>query len=172
MRIGSGGVMLPNHNTLKIVESFRLLEALFPGRIDIGIGRAPGTDQLTASLLNPTNTFDPRDFLDQLYDLDKFFHNAKNKGSIFESVKATPIINVIPEQWLLTSSGESAMFAAHFGLSISFAHFINPNISKEAIDGYKKNFRPSVNREEPRSNVAVLAFCSEDKEKVYRQQVF
>lgn len=170
IRIGSGGVMLPNHNALKMAESFRLLEALFPGRIDMGIGRAPGTDRLTASLLNPSNSFKPQDFIDQLYDLNKFFHNANNEGSIFEKVKATPIVYTTPEQWLLTSSGDSAIFAAHLGLASSFAHFINPNGGKEALEEYRANFRPSIDLKEPKDNVAIFAFCSEDEEKVHRQQ--
>src|SRR5476649_1055569 len=75
IRIGSGGVMMPNHSALKVAENFRMLEALFPGRIDLGMGRAPGTDRLTAAMLNPSNQFKPQDFLDQLHDLRNYFHD-------------------------------------------------------------------------------------------------
>lgn len=170
IRVGSGGIMLPNHSALKMAENFKLLEALFPNRIDMGIGRAPGTDRLTASILNPSNTFNPQEFINQLYDLDKYFHNADDAGTIFEKVKASPIVDTIPQQWLLTSSGESAMFAAHLGLAVSFAHFINPVGGREAIEEYRLNFQPSANLQSPKANVAIFAFCNKDAEKVRRQQ--
>lgn len=170
MRIGSGGIMLPNHSALKMAENFKLLEALFPNRIDMGIGRAPGTDRLTASLLNPSNTFNPQDFIDELYDLDNYFHNADEPGTIYEKVKAAPMVNTVPEKWLLTSSGESAIFAAHMGMGASFAHFINPSGGKEALDQYRKQFKPSADLHEPMANFAIFAFCSEDEEKAHRQQ--
>lgn len=170
IRIGSGGIMLPNHSALKMAENFRLLEALFPNRIDMGIGRAPGTDRLTASLLNPSNTFNPQDFIDELYDLDNYFHNANDSGTIYEKVKAIPIVETVPEKWLLTSSGESAMFAAHLGMGVSFAHFINPSGGKDALDQYRAEFRPSVDLQEPMTNFAIFAFCSENEDKVHRQQ--
>lgn len=170
IRIGSGGIMLPNHSALKMAENFRLLEALFPNRIDMGIGRAPGTDRLTASLLNPSNTFNPQEFINQLYDLDKYFHNANDAGTVFQKVKAAPIANTVPQQWLLTSSGESAMFAAHMGLAVSFAHFINPVGGQEAIEEYRLHFHPSTDLQKPKANVAIFAFCNEDQEKARRQQ--
>ena len=170
MRIGSGGIMLPNHSALKMAENFKLLEALFPNRIDMGIGRAPGTDRLTASILNPSNTFNPQDFIDDLYDLDKYFHNANDPETIYQKVKASPIIDTVPEKWLLTSSGESATFAAHLGMGASFAHFINPSGGKEALDEYRSQFKPSEDLKEPMANFAIFAFCSQDEEKVRRQQ--
>lgn len=170
MRIGSGGIMLPNHSALKMAENFKLLEALHPGRIDMGIGRAPGTDRLTASLLNPSNTFNPQDFIDELYDLNNYFHNVDDKGTIYEKVKAIPIVDTVPEKWLLTSSGESALFAAHLGMATSFAHFINPSGGKEALEQYREQFKPSADLEHPMANFAIFAFCSEDEEKVRRQQ--
>lgn len=170
MRIGSGGIMLPNHSALKMAENFRLLEALFPGRIDMGIGRAPGTDRLTASLLNPSNNFNPQDFIDELYDLDNYFHNANDAGTIYEKVKAIPLIETVPHKWLLTSSGESAVFAAHLGMATSFAHFINPSGGRDALEQYREQFKPSIDLEKPTANFAIFAFCSEDEKKVHRQQ--
>lgn len=170
IRIGSGGIMLPNHSTLKAAESFRLLEALYPGRIDMGIGRAPGTDRLTASILNPTNKFNEQDFIQQLYDLDDLFHDSQEKGAISEKVRAIPITNTPPPRWLLTSSGESGLIAAHFGLGLSYAQFINPYVGANIIEGYKRNFKPSANMKEPHANVSIFAFCNEDEEVIKRQQ--
>ncbi|HZX58722.1 MAG TPA: MsnO8 family LLM class oxidoreductase, partial [Mucilaginibacter sp.] len=81
IRIGSGGIMMPNHSTLKVAENFRMLEALFPGRVDLGMGRAPGTDRLTASVLNPSNQFSEQDFINQLYDLLNYFHDRGDPGT-------------------------------------------------------------------------------------------
>ncbi|WP_035331135.1 LLM class flavin-dependent oxidoreductase [Dysgonomonas capnocytophagoides] len=170
MRIGSGGIMLPNHSSLKAAESFRLLEALYPGRIDMGIGRAPGTDRLTASILNPTNKFDEQDFIQQLYDLSDFFHDSQESGSVSQKVKAIPVTKTVPPRWLLTSSGESGLIAAHFGLGLSYAQFINPYVGANIIQGYRRNFKPSSDLKEPQANVAIFVFCNEDEEVVKRQQ--
>src|SRR5215470_5790752 len=113
LRIGSGGIMLPNHSTLKVAENFRLLEALYPGRIDLGLGRAPGGDRLTAQLLNPTNTFDPQDYIKQLRDLESFLTEAPGPGNYEGKIRAIPHIATRPQLWMLTSSGESAFLAAH-----------------------------------------------------------
>lgn len=92
IRLGSGGVMLPNHSTLKVAENFRLLEALYPGRIDLGIGRAPGGDRLTAHVLNPSNTFEPRDFVQQINDLEGYLSDSREAGTVHEKVMAIPHI--------------------------------------------------------------------------------
>lgn len=170
IRVGSGGIMLPNHSTLKMAENFRLLEALYPNRIDMGIGRAPGTDRLTAAVLNPSNTFSEDSFIQQIYDLGKYFTEADDKGSLFEKVKAYPSVPTIPQRWLLTSSGDSALFAARFGLPMSYAHFINPNLGRQVMDMYKDNFEPSEEFPNPMTNIAVFAFCSENEEKIMQQQ--
>src|SRR5688572_6733358 len=124
IRLGSGGIMLPNHSALKVAENFRLLEALYPNRIDLGIGRAPGGDRITAQLLNPSNTFDPREFVQQLIDLQAYLSEEANSGSVHEKVKAIHHIETKPALWILTSSGESGLLAAHYGMALSFAHFI------------------------------------------------
>lgn len=170
IRVGSGGIMLPNHSTLKMAENFKLLVSLFPGRIDMGIGRATGTDRFTASLLNPSNTFSEQNFIEQLYHLEAFFQNIKKEGTLFEKVQAIPITHNIPELWLLSSSGESAMFAAHFGMKLSFAHFINGNGGEKAIQSYKEQFRPSQNLSNAKANVAIFAFCSEDEKAIHRNE--
>jgi luciferase family oxidoreductase group 1 len=170
IRFGSGGIMLPNHSTLKVAENFRLLEALYPGRIDLGIGRAPGGDRLTASLLNPTNKFDPQDYIQQIVDLKAFLSDDREAGTVHEKVMAIPSIETQPELWMLTSSGESAYMAAHFGMAVSFAQFINPVGGAEAIKAYREHFKPSEQLSEPKASVGIFVFCSESEEKAKRMQ--
>ena len=167
IRLGSGGIMLPNHSTLKVAENFRLLEALYPGRIDLGLGRAPGGDRLTAQLLNPTNTFDPQDYIRQIRDLEAFLTNTPTPGTFEGKIRAIPNIDTRPELWMLTSSGESALLAAHFGMALSFAQFINPVGGPEAIRTYRDRFKPSANLPQPKASVGIFAFCSEDPKKVH-----
>ncbi|WP_266368959.1 LLM class flavin-dependent oxidoreductase [Tellurirhabdus rosea] len=170
IRFGSGGVMLPHYSALKVAENFRVLESLFPGRIDLGVGRAPGGDRVTASVLNPSNTFSEQDFVDQLFDLQNYLNDRYAPGSVQEKVRAMPMAPSVPEQWILSSSGHSAALAAHFGMGFSFAHFINPHGGPEAVQYYRDHFQPSENLEEPQANVAVFVFSSEDPETVRQQQ--
>lgn len=170
LRFGSGGIMLPNHSTLKVAENFRLLEALYPGRIDLGVGRAPGGDRLTASLLNPSNTFSPKDYVQQLVDLKGFLNLDTQAGTVHDKVRAIPTIATAPALWMLTSSGESAYIAAHFGMALSFAQFINPNGGPEALEAYRKNFKPSEELPEPQTSVGIFVYCGDTEEKVTRAQ--
>jgi len=170
IRFGSGGIMLPNHSTLKVAENFRLLEALFPGRIDLGIGRAPGGDRMTASLLNPSNKFHPNDYVQQIVDLKGFFSNDREEGTIHEKVTAIPRIDTKPALWMLTSSGESAYIAAHFGMALSFAQFIHPQGGREAIQQYRMKFVPSPELQNPQASVGIFVFCSETEEKAEHVQ--
>lgn len=169
IRIGSGGIMLPNHSALKVAENFRMLEALYPNRIDLGIGRAPGGDRLTAALLNPSNKFDPREYIEQIVALRAYLTDDSTPGTVHEKVKAIPRIDTVPEMWMLTSSGESAYLAAHFGMSVSFAAFINPVGGGDAIRAYRQMFKAGE-RNQPRTSVGIFAFCSESEEKVTRAQ--
>lgn len=170
IRFGSGGIMLPNHSALKVAENFRLLEALYPNRIDLGIGRAPGGDRLTASLLNPTNEFKPNEYIQQIHELKGYLEDRGEAGTIHEKVRAIPRISTMPELWMLTSSGESAYIAAHFGLALSFAQFINPNGGPEAVETYRKQFKPSANLTQPMASVGVFVFCADTQEKVDQMQ--
>jgi luciferase family oxidoreductase group 1 len=170
IRLGSGGIMLPNHSALKVAENFRLLEALFPGRIDLGIGRASGGDRLTASLLNPSNTFDPNEYIQQIKSLKAFLTDDATPGTVHEKVKAIPHINTVPALWMLTSSGESAYMAAHFGMALSFATFINPNGGPEAIAAYRKLFKPSAHLATPQTSASIFVFCGDTEEKAQRMQ--
>ncbi|HVW14293.1 MAG TPA: LLM class flavin-dependent oxidoreductase [Mucilaginibacter sp.] len=170
IRIGSGGVMMPNHSTLKVAENFRMLEALFPGRVDLGMGRAPGTDRLTASILNPSNQFSEQELINQLYDLINYFHDRGEPGTPQSKIRAIPQVQTIPAMWLLSSSGESGLFAAHFGMGLSFAHFINPIGGPNAIAMYRERFKPSEDQTGPAASVAIFVFCSEDEEKIGQHQ--
>ncbi|MDR6966804.1 luciferase family oxidoreductase group 1 [Flavobacterium arsenatis] len=166
IKVGSGGIMLPNHSALKVAENFGLLETLFPKRIDLGIGRAPGGDRLSSHLLNPSNNFSEKEFFQQLIDVQAFLRHEETPDTVHEKVKSYPSPEEIPDLWLLTSSGGSAQFAAHFGMGLSFAQFINPEGGPETADFYRHNFKPSAELKEPKVNVGIFAFCSEDEQKV------
>jgi len=166
IRLGSGGIMLPNHSSLKVAENFRLLEALYPGRIDLGLGRAPGGDRATSRLLNPSNEFDPQGYIDQIRELSDFLTETPTSENMSGKIKAIPSIDTVPDLWILTSSGESAYLAAHFGISLSYAQFINPYGGPEAIKIYKERFKPSEQLSTPQTNVGIFVFCSESEEKV------
>ncbi len=170
IRLGSGGIMLPNHSTLKVAENFRLLEALYPGRIDLGLGRAPGGDRLTAQLLNPTNTFDPQEYIKQIRDLRAFLSDTPTPGTFEGKIRAIPRIETSPQLWMLTSSGESALLAAHFGMALCYAQFINPIGGAAALQAYRQRFKPSAELQEPQASVGVFAFCSEDEQRVKETQ--
>ena len=165
IRLGSGGVMLPHYSALKVAENFRLLEALFPGRIDLGMGRAPGGDRLTAHALNPANTFSEQDFVEQLLDLQAYLRDDKVPDTIHERVMAAPQAATVPQLWLLSSSGQSGLFAAHLGMAFSFAQFINGNGGPAAVRQYRERFRPSRELAAPLANVAVFTFCADTEEK-------
>lgn len=170
IRLGSGGIMLPNHSALKVAENFKLLEALYPQRIDLGVGRAPGGDRLTARLLNPSNSFDPQEYIQQINDLQDFLTDNPNYNNIQGKVRAIPQIDTVPEMWMLTSSGESAYLAAHSGMALSFAQFINPVGGKEAIAIYRQRFKPSAQLKTPKASVGIFAFVSEDEYKAEQVQ--
>ncbi|PJZ50258.1 LLM class flavin-dependent oxidoreductase [Leptospira saintgironsiae] len=170
IRMGSGGIMLPNHSSLKVAENFRMLETLFPGRIDLGLGRAPGGDRLTAAILNPSNSFVQNDFIQQLMDLRDFLTDNAEPDSIQEKVKAIPVAETCPELWILTSSGESALIAAHFGMALSFAQFINPTGGYASIRAYKERFQPSEALPTPHASVGIFVLCADTKEKAEELQ--
>ena len=170
IRVGSGGIMLPNHSALKVAENFRLLEALYPNRIDLGIGRAPGGDRLTSRLLNPSNDFDPKRYIDQINDLQHFLTDTPGEGNAEGRIRAIPKIDTVPALWMLTSSGESAYLAAHTGMALGFAQFINPIGGAEAVRLYRERFRPSALLAKPQAQAGVFVFCSDNEETVARTQ--
>ncbi|MCC9137938.1 LLM class flavin-dependent oxidoreductase [Pontibacter silvestris] len=170
IRVGSGGVMLPHYSALKVAENFKVLENLFPDRIDLGIGRAPGTDRVTAAALNPHNQFSDAAFMQQLKDLGHYLHDTSEEGDITENVYATPATPSVPLVWLLSSSGQSGLFAAHFGFGFSFAHFINPVGGEQMVKAYKQHFEKSRFMQQPEANVGVFVMCAETEEKAQELQ--
>jgi len=161
IRVGSGGVMLPHYAALKVAESFRMLETLFPGRIDLGIGRAPGSDQRTARLLQPSGqAIGIEHYPYQVRDLIAWLHDALPENHPGHGVVAQPLGESAPDIWLLGSSDDSAALAAHFGLPFCFAHFITPDGGAEITQAYVKHFRPSALYREPCPMVALSVLCA------------
>ncbi|MFL9484049.1 LLM class flavin-dependent oxidoreductase [Chitinophagaceae bacterium LWZ2-11] len=163
IRVGSGGIMLPNHSALKVAENFRMLETLFPGRIDLGMGRAPGGDRISASLLNPSNTFSEEDYLRQLEHLQAYFKDEA--GTQYGPILAMPQAGSIPEQWILSSSGGSASIAAKFGLGLAVAKFINGFAGPEMVEQYRKKFQAPDETCKPHVLIAITVLCADTEEK-------
>jgi luciferase family oxidoreductase group 1 len=170
LRVGSGGVMLSHYSPLKVAENFRMLETLFPGRIDLGIGRAPGSDQRTARALRQgLGHLGIEHFPAQIADLIGYLHDRLAPDHPFAGVRAMPTGPTTPELWLLGSSDASAIYAAQVGAAFSFAHFISTEGGPEAMHAYRAAFRPSVTLAEPRANVAVFALCADTEAEARRQ---
>jgi luciferase family oxidoreductase group 1 len=162
LRVGSGGVMLSHYSALKVAESFRMLEALYPGRIDLGIGRAPGSDGLTAmALQHGPGALGIEHFPVQIRDLLGYLHDALPEDHPFRQVRAMPRIDTAPELWLLGSSDQSAAYAAHFGCAFSFAHFINHIGGEHVMRAYRRHFQPSPALAAPQGSIAVFCLCAE-----------
>jgi luciferase family oxidoreductase group 1 len=162
IRVGSGGVMLPNHAPLVVAEQFGTLEALHPGRIDLGIGRAPGTDQMTALALRRTmEGLSAEAFPQELQDLFGFFTGDESR----QRITATPGRGDMPAVWLLGSSGFSAQLAGLLGLPFSFAHHFSAANTEPALALYRKSFRPSQWLDKPYVMVAVNAICADTDER-------
>jgi luciferase family oxidoreductase group 1 len=162
LRVGSGGVMLSHYSSLKVAENFRMLEALFPGRIDLGIGRAPGSDQLTARALQAGPGAAPPDqFAVQVRDLFGFLTNSMPTDHPFARIRAMPAGATVPELWLLGSSDQSASLAAYFGCPFSYAHFISHHGGEDVMAMYRQHFRPSAAFPSPRGNIGVFVICAD-----------
>ena len=165
IRVGSGGIMLPNHAPLLVAEQFGTLEALHPGRIDLGIGRAPGTDQVTAlALRRSSEALNADDFPQQLAELRAFFTGGFPDTHPFRAITAVPGYGDQPELWLLGSSGFSAQLAGLLGLPFSFAHHFSAGNTLPALELYRSNFRPSPTLAEPHAMVAVSVICADTDE--------
>ncbi|MFL5825260.1 MAG: LLM class flavin-dependent oxidoreductase [Thermoleophilaceae bacterium] len=168
IRVGSGGVMLPHYSPLKVAESFSVLSALYPGRIDLGIGRAPGTDPMTMyALQRDRRQASPDDFPQQLAELLGYLNDTLPDDHPFRRLSALPGGEARPEVWLLGSSLQSAVWAAELGLPYSFADFINPNGAEIAAE-YRKLFKETEANPAPRLNVAIWAICADTDEEAQR----
>ena len=161
IRVGSGGVMLSHYSPLKVAEVFRMLETMYPGRIDLGIGRAPGSDGLTAQALAYGSPIGIEYFPNRIADLAALLMDRPPPTEAFASVRATPKPSKPPQVWLLGSSDQSALYAARFGLAFSFAQFINPINGPEVLQIYRDRFEPSPLYPEPAGSVSVFVICAE-----------
>ncbi|WP_307865667.1 LLM class flavin-dependent oxidoreductase [Streptomyces montanisoli] len=175
IRLGSGGVMLPNHAPLVIAEQFGTLEALAPGRVDLGLGRAPGTDGATAAALRRSERLNEGadDFPQQLVELTRFLDDAFPDGHPYARIHAVPGPvqgpTGRPPIWLLGSSGFSAQLAGALGLPFAFAHHFSAQNTVPALDLYRASFRPSEVLSEPYALIGVAALATEDEAEARRQ---
>jgi luciferase family oxidoreductase group 1 len=168
IRIGSAGVMLPHYSPFKVAEQFRVLDALAPGRIDLGVGRAPGSDHRTARLLNP----DPRSserFPQQVRELHAWVSGTDfDEGHAGRGIQALPRSATDPQLWMLGSSGYGAQLAGHYGMPYSFAHFITDGEGcAEALELYRHVFQPGL-VEKPQANICVWALAADTEEEAWR----
>jgi luciferase family oxidoreductase group 1 len=170
MRVGSGGVMLPNHAPLMVAERFKVLEALFPGRIDLGIGRAPGTDPVTSYALRRRQMEgEGDDFLERFQELILFERGGFPEGHPFRKIQPMPSDIKLPPIWLLGSSGYSAQLAGMIGSGFSFAHHFSDYDAAAAMQSYRDHFKPSEMRSEPYAMLgcaAVLADTDAEAERL------
>jgi luciferase family oxidoreductase group 1 len=161
IRVGSGGVMLPHYSPLKVAETFSMLSGLFPGRIDLAVGRASGTDPTTTfALQRDRRHVAPDDFPNQLAELLAYLSDTLPAGHPFARLAALPGLPERPDPWLLGSSPQSGIWAAQLGLPYAFADFINPH-GAEITRRYREEFTPSQWAREPRVLVALWAICAE-----------
>ena len=161
IRVGSGGIMLPNHAALRIAEAFHTLEALHPGRIDLGVGRAPGTDPATSRALRP---FDAELFPEQLRELIALSRRTFPEDHPFRSVRVVPEDVSLPPIWILGSSGAGAAFAGSLGLGYGFARHFSPAPPEPAIRAYRASFTPSAQFPSPHVILGVAVICADTRE--------
>jgi luciferase family oxidoreductase group 1 len=164
IRIGTGGIMLPYYSSFKIAEQFKMLEALYPGRVDLGLGRAPGGHPRTARVLFDGRPMDSEEgFIRQLSELSAIFKGTVPEGHPLDGEIANPAVGTVPEMWVLGSSNGGAVFASHLGMRFAFAHFINAYSGAEVARAYRQHFRPG-HEDKPHLAVAVIALCAETEE--------
>jgi luciferase family oxidoreductase group 1 len=162
MRVGSGGVMLPNHAPLVVAERYKVLEGLFPGRIDLGLGRAPGTDPVTSfALRRHQENPNADDFLERFQELLLFEKDGFPEGHPFRNIRAMPEDVPLPPIYLLGSSDYSAQLAAHVGAGFSFAHHFSEFDPVAPMTMYRQQFKPSPSRPEPLAILAVHVIAAD-----------
>lgn len=171
IRIGSAGVMLPHYSALKVAEQFRVLDAIAPGRIDLGLGRAPGSDGRTAYALNPNAAQAAEQFPAQVRDLLAWVTGgALPEGHPFGMIRAFPAGETAPQMWMLGTSDYGAQVAAHFGIPYCFAHFItNGQGCGQALSLYREHFQPSAYRDAPEASICVWALTADTEEEAHFQ---
>jgi luciferase family oxidoreductase group 1 len=163
IRLGTGGIMLPYYAPFKIAEQFKMLEALYPGRIDLGLGRAPGGHPRTARVLFDGRPIDTDEgFANQLAEISAIFRGVVPNEHPLHGQMVSPNVTTSPEMWVLGSSTGGASFAASLGMRFAFAHFINAYTGAEVAKAYRQHFKP-WHEQAPRVALAMLAICSEDE---------
>jgi luciferase family oxidoreductase group 1 len=167
LRVGTGGVLLPYYSAFRTAESFRMLEALYPGRIDLGIGRAPGGDPRTAHAVSGGGFPDASRFPEQVQEVVAHLDGTLPKGHPFHGVRVQPEVEGAPQVWLLGSSDYSGALAAELGLPFSFAHFINPRGGDAVARHYRSRFKPGRDAS-PQVMVCTFAICAESDEEARR----
>ncbi|WP_409302280.1 LLM class flavin-dependent oxidoreductase [Peribacillus sp. SCS-155] len=165
IRVGSGGVMLTHYSAFKVAENFRVMEGLAPGRIDLGIGKAPGGMPIASLALADGRKRDKTRYPEQIDDLLAYLHDALPEGHRFTGLTAAPVTKTAPEVWLLGSTESSALLAAEKGLPYTFAQFINGEDGFEYMERYRQNFKPSKFLSVPKSLAAVFFICAETDHK-------
>ncbi|KXZ16967.1 LLM class flavin-dependent oxidoreductase [Bacillus nakamurai] len=165
IRVGSGGVMLPHYSAYKVAENFRVLEGLTPGRIDLGLGRAPGGMPIASWALNDGGKRNADQYPQQIRELTMYLHDLADDSHRFPNLTASPHIATAPDVWLLGSSGESALLSAETGAGYMFAHFINGDGGESTVAQYKRRFKPSILGQKPKTAVAVFVLCADTEEK-------
>lgn len=171
LRVGSGGVMLTHYSSFKVAETFRMLETLYPGRIDLGLGRAPGSDRTTAAVLSyPRLPIDVHHYPKQISDLMDYLSDSVPPDGPFGEIHAGPGDSTMPAVWLLGSRADSAAMAAEMGLPFAYAHFFGLSVEDGPVivEMYRQNFKPSQYLSEPLVNVAVQVLCAETEEEALR----
>jgi luciferase family oxidoreductase group 1 len=164
IRVGSGGIMLVNHAPLMVAERFKVLEALFPGRIDLGLGRAPGTDPVTSyALRRRQDAREGDDFLERFQELMLLERGGFPPEHPFRNVQAMPADVTLPPIWLLGSSGYSAELAAAVGMGFAFAHHFSDHDAASAMHSYRAHFKPSAALPEPRAILAIAAIAADSE---------
>ena len=171
IRVGSAGVMLPHYAALKVAEQFRVLEAIAPGRIDLGIGRAPGSDPLTAFALNPNAAAAADAFPEQVRDLQAWVTGAPlPEGHPYARIQAHPLGPTSPDLWILGSSDYGARLAAYFGLPYAYAYFFTEGRgTDEALELYRRFYRPSARYPEPQATICVWALAADTEAEARHQ---
>ena len=168
IRIGTGGVLLPYYSSLKVAEVFRMYEALFPGRVDLGIGRAPGGTMLTAKAMNVEAFLGEERFPQQVQELVGYLDDTLPPEYPYHSVKAMPSGEGSPQVWLLGSSDYSGTLAGYLGLRFAFAHFISAHGGDAVTRAYRQEFRPSHRERMPHAMVAAFVICAPTQEEAER----
>ncbi|SDH18042.1 luciferase family oxidoreductase, group 1 [Alteribacillus persepolensis] len=164
IRIGSGGVLLPQYSPYKVAENFKLLEALFPNRIDLGVGRSPGGGETIRLALTDGNKKNLMEFPRQLADLQGFLDEDLPKDHPYRTIKTSPAIDTLPETWVLGLSRRAAKHAAANSTGFTYGHFINPEYGQEAAEKYLSSFQASERMPEPKINACIFVVCADTQQ--------